>query len=347
MIERIEPTKAGMDKALELHRRCVVADWHSDTLLLHELFGYDMAKRHRNRAPLSPLAWHMDLPRNREAGLDIWGMGLVCSPRSAPKRRMGRILRQLKYLRRVCDERPDEICMVDGAKTLAGGLARGVICAVPGIEGAHAIAGDMDNFHAAYEMGMRYFTLAHFSNNEAACCAMGLGSHRTAHRGLSDFGRRLVDEIHKSKVILDLAHVNKAGFMEACGRSDRPVIVSHTGVCGVRRMWRNIDDEQIEAVAKTGGVVGIIFGPQFLSPIPVGSLSDLVKHILHVVKVAGADHAAYGSDLDGWLMTHPVGFDDITDLPKITALLLDAGQSEDEVKKIIGGNARRVIEEVL
>ncbi len=347
MITSKAPSQQALARASLLHQQCIVADLHSDTLLLHELFGYDISKRHRNRVPLSPFVCHMDLPRNREAGLDIWGMGLVCSPKSSPKRRMGGILRLLGYLRRVCEDRPDEICLIESAKALKDGLKRGAMCALPGIEGAHAIAGNMDNFHEAREMGMRYFTLSHFSNNEAACCAMGLGSRKTAHVGLTDFGRKLVDEIHKRQIILDLAHINKPGFMEACERSERPVIVSHTGVSGVRPMWRNIDDEQIEAVAKTGGVVGIIFGPQFLSPIPVGPLGDLVKHILHVVKVAGADHVAYGSDLDGWLWTHPVGFNDITDLPKITALLLDAGVGEDDVKKIIGGNVQRVIGKVL
>ncbi len=331
-------------RALALHRKHVVADLHVDTLLAHDLLGYDMTKRHRCPLPFSPLVGHADIPRARDAGLSIWGLGLVCSPRPRPDVRFARIRRQMDYLHRVCEQRPKDIAVIRGRRSMNDILSSNRIGAFCGIEGAHAVSGSLDRLREAHDMGVRYFTLAHFSDNEAASCAFGWGSRTRRRDGLTDFGRRLVDEVQRMGMVLDLAHVNKAGFMEACTRSERPVIVSHTGISGVKRSWRNIDDEQIEAVARTGGVVGVIFGPQFLARSPFASLDAVVAHILHVVRVTGADHVAYGSDMDGWLTTMPRGFADMADLPKVTALLLDAGLPEADVVKIMGGNVKRVLE---
>jgi membrane dipeptidase len=271
----------------------------------------------------------------------------VCSPVRSPKARAKTIRRQLEYLQSVCDRHPDRIYAIRDAAALAVGLERGTLGAFPGIEGAHALGGDLDNLRVFYELGARYLTFAHFSGNEACQCAMGLGSSKGREQGLTDFGRRLLDECTRLGVVIDAAHVNKKGFMEICERAERPVIVSHTGVTGVKKIWRNIDDEQIEAVAKTGGVVGIIFGPQFVGRSWLDDARCVAEHILHVVQVAGADHAAYGSDIDGWLWTMPKGLYGIDELPNVTALLLAAGLDEGDVKKIIGGNVKTVLERAL
>ncbi|MCZ7583096.1 MAG: dipeptidase [Deltaproteobacteria bacterium] len=334
-------------RARALHASSVVADLHIDTLLSHELFGYDMTRRHRNRVPFSPLVWQADIPRAHDAKLDIWGMGLVTKQRGDKEALFTRIRRQLQYLDRVCTD-TGLIRVLRTRADLQEALAAGTIGAFPGIEGAHAIGGDLDRLREAFDLGMRYFTLAHFTNNEACRCSMGWGNLRADPTGgLSEFGRRLVDEIHRLGVVLDLSHVNREGFLDACERSDVPVMVTHTGVRGVHEHWRNIDDEQIEAVAKTGGVVGIMFAPNFLTGKFVCDLQAVADHILHVVKVAGAEHAAYGSDMDGWLWTMPRGFSDLADLPRVTALLLDAGLTDDQVRGIIGGNVKRVLDIVL
>ncbi len=334
----------SLERARELHRSSVVADLHIDILLTHDLLGYDIAKRHRNVVPRAPLVWQADLPRFRDAGIDIQGLGLVCSPLSSPRQRAGKIRRQLEYLHRVCDTHPGEIHVIRDRASLRDGLAAGRIGAFCGIEGAHALGGRIELLPMFHELGVRYMTFAHFSGNEACECAMGLGSRSGRDKGLTDFGRALLAECERLGIVVDLAHVNKRGFMEACAIAQKPVIVSHTGVTGVKNIWRNIDDEQIEAVAKNGGVIGVIFGPQFTGRTVFDDLWCVARHILHIVRVAGADHAAYGSDIDGWLWTMPAGMRGIDDLPRLTALLLDAGLDESDVKKIIGGNVARVVE---
>jgi membrane dipeptidase len=143
-------------------------------------------------------------------------------------------------------------------------------------------------------------------------------------------------------VIVDLAHINRKGFFDALEVSTAVPIVSHTGVAGAFRHWRNIDDEQIRAVADRGGVVGVIFAPRYLGGPDVGAVCD---HVMHVIKVAGEDVPALGSDYDG-MVTPPRGLEDVAALPRLTAALLDRGLSRAAVKKMLGENALRVLREV-
>ncbi|MCB9477663.1 MAG: membrane dipeptidase [Deltaproteobacteria bacterium] len=334
--------------AAALHEQFPVADLHIDTLLSHELLGYDMLRRHQNKVPFAPLLFHADLPRAREAGLNIWGLGLVTWPMGDPIRLFKHIERELLYMNRVCAQYPEEIYVITDKASLADGVAKNRVGCFAGIEGAHAISGNLDRLRRSYDLGMRYFTMAHFSCNEACACAKGWGAKTRTNEGLTPFGRTLLDTLHKMSIVVDLSHINKKGFMECCERSDRPVMVSHTGLSGVFPSWRNIDDEQVEAVAKNGGVIGVIFGPQFLNGALFNcTIDDLVDHMLHVIRIAGADHVAYGSDTDGWLATMPKGFRGIEDLPLITQRLLERGVAVDDVKKIMGGNVERLLNEIL
>jgi membrane dipeptidase len=160
--------------------------------------------------------------------------------------------------------------------------------------------------------------------------------------GLTDFGREVVERCVAHGVIVDLAHINKKGFMEVCdiARARKsPVIVSHTGVIGVHAHWRNIDDDQLRAVASTGGVVGVIFVPNFLGgPGP----DAVVRHMRHIADVVGEDHVALGSDYDG-MVTPPAGLSDISMLPNLTDALIRAGWSIERIGKILRGNVMRVL----
>jgi membrane dipeptidase len=147
-------------------------------------------------------------------------------------------------------------------------------------------------------------------------------------------------------MVIDLAHVSRPSFLEAASLTKQPVIVSHTGVRGVKDMWRNIDDDQIDAVAETGGVIGLILHSTFIGDGATQSVEKWVDHVDYVVQRVGIDHAALGSDLDGGIVP-PREFEDITDMPQLTACLLKRGYSEDDIKKIMGLNALRVFKQVL
>ena len=143
-------------------------------------------------------------------------------------------------------------------------------------------------------------------------------------------------------MLVDLAHINRAGFLEAAARSRAPVIVSHTGVSAVHPHWRNIDDDQIRAVARGGGCVGVIYSRSFLGS---DHLEGVCEHLLHLLRVGGEDVPALGSDWDGFV-TPPEGLEDASHLPGLTAALLAHGLGEAQVHKILGGNVLRVREAV-
>ena len=330
------------EEALALHHEALVIDLHVDTLLVSHWTGYRFDRRHVNLLPRSAYVWHADIPRMKEGGLGAVALGVVVSPtrkRSAP----AAALVDLERMQTWAKSSPDDLVFCGTAELVEQAHAAGRIACFAGIEGAHALGGSLDILPRFRRTGARYLGLAHFSRNDACYPAMGWRSSRS--KGLTDFGRALVDELNRLHITVDLAHVNRPGFLEAVRRSTAPVIVSHTGVSGVHRHWRNIDDEQIRAVADRGGAIGVIFSPRFLGRGPQArSASAIVRHIQHLVAIGGEDCAALGSDMDGFV-TLPHDLPDVSGLPRLTHLMLRAGMGEGAIRKVLGLNALRVFRE--
>ena len=300
--------------------------------------GYDFFKRHR-RTPLSAMFSHIDEPRMRMGGQAAQVFGLVTQPFG-----LGSAFRsashQVELLHRAARAHPDRLRVVTEAADIRAASQAGARAGLLGLEGVHALEGDLDNLDRLAARGLRLCGISHFSKNPAAHPAIGWG--RDDGCGLTPFGEAIVDRCGELGVLVDLAHINRVGFFEAARRSRDPVVVSHTGVCGVTDIRRNIDDEQIRAVADTGGVVGIIFAFNFVGGTTVEAV---VRHIEHTVRVGGEDCAALGSDFDGTIV--PVrGLSDAADLPNLTAALLRHGMRPEVVQKVMGGNVMRVLEAV-
>jgi membrane dipeptidase len=154
--------------------------------------------------------------------------------------------------------------------------------------------------------------------------------------------------MNRQRILVDLAHISRAGFWQALEVHDRsqPAIVSHTGVCGVHDVWRNLDDAQIKAIADTGGVVGIIYHSGYLGPGAKGRTArSVVDHIEHVIKVAGDDVPALGSDWDGAITT-PRDMKTVLELPKLAQIMLERGFGAERIRKVLGGNYLRVMRHV-
>lgn len=331
------PTEPSRE-ALALHADAVVIDLHADTpdLMRH---GYDFHKRHRPPLPRAAAIMHVDGPRMREGGLTAQIFGLFSLP--IPFRdHFARILAQIDAVDAALARRPDGLRRVHTAQEIREAKRDGVPACLQCLEGAHPLGGRLDRLDTLRRRGLRAVGLTHFSASEAGRPAMGLG--RDDSRGLTSFGYDLVDHANAHGVILDLAHLNRRGFLEAVRRSRYPVMVSHTGVTGVKPLWRNIDDDQLRAVAAGGGCVGIIYARAFLGG---PGLDRLIDHLEHVLRVAGEETPALGSDYDGYVVP-PAGLPDVTALPRITQALLDRGHPERVVRKILGENALRVIESV-
>jgi membrane dipeptidase len=349
------PGPSGIpEEVLAFHRESFVLDLHVDTLLWVRFLGYDLGRRHTNRLPTSPFAWHMDLPRAREGGLDGAVLGLVINPREpgreliAPLKLLARLekrhsfeqtLETLELLAAVERKRPEEIAFCRSGSEMRAAAAAGRFAALPCLEGSHGVESDLGNVRTAYDRGLRMIGLTHF---QATSAAYPMTVSAYDGRGLTDFGRDLIDEMEQLGIVVDLAHVNDTGVDEALERMTRPFVVSHTACRALHGISRNTSDDQIRRIAGRGGVVGLANGRFFVGR---PGVSGYVDHIEHVLEVGGSDTPAIGSDFDGAIV--PVeGMPDVTSFPRVTHELLARGHTQEVVRKILGGNALRVLTEV-
>jgi membrane dipeptidase len=281
----------------------------------------------------------VDLPRLKEGGAGGQFFSLVSIPFSISMRGMARVIReQIDVFEAALARAPTEMRLVRTATELEACRRDGSIGALLGIEGAHALDGDFDQMELFARRGVRYLGLVHFTANEAACPVQGVGRHDAS--GLTRWGLDLVRRCESVDVLVDLSHVNRRGFMDACAVATRPVIVSHGGAKGAFEHWRNLDDGQLRAVAKTGGVVGIAFFPMYVGGDGYG---PIIKHLQHIIDVCGEDTPALGSDWDGLIVpSRPLR--DPRGLPHLTRALLDAGLKETAIAKILRNNVLRVLD---
>ena len=330
----------GSPEARAFHERFPAIDFHADSLMWSRWVGYDLHERHEPPLPWAALGGHVDLPRLREGGIGAQFFGLVSLP-IGQRSGLARVIdEQIDALETAIAYAPERLAKVRTALELETARAQGKVGALLGIEGGHALEGSLRTLDHFARRGVRYLGLCHFSSNELCFPAYGRG--RDDDAGLTPFGRDVVKRCEDLGVIVDLAHINRKGFLEACAMAKRPPIVSHTGVIGAFQHWRNIDDDQLRAIADKGGVVGVIFCPKFLGG---DGLEPVVRHLLHIINVCGEDAPALGSDWDGFI----VPTNDLCDaahLPLLTDALLQAKMPEQTIAKILRTNGLRVLHEI-
>jgi membrane dipeptidase len=325
--------------ARAFHDEVCVLDLHADTAKLMDKLGFDLAERHGRPLPgRMNLVGHVDLPRLRDGGVAGQFFGFWTMP--YPERGCAAsVTRQLDALDAAIRRSPDQITWALTGDDVRAAKQRGQIAALGGIEGGQALEGRLDGIDGFARRGVRYVGLLHFSANALGSPAMGRGAD--VEQGLTAFGKDAVRELERCGVIVDLAHINRRGFFDALALATRPPMVTHTGVLGVHAHWRNIDDEQLRGVAAKGGCVGIIFARRFLGGAGVDAVVD---HLLHILDVAGEDVPALGSDFDGFVVP-PVGLEDVSCMPNLTAALSRRGVPPRVLEKILGGNVLRVLDE--
>lgn len=333
----IERRMYGSDEARALHQRFPAIDFHADSLMWSRWVGYDLLERHEPPLPWAAIGGHVDVPRLVEGGFGAQFFGLVSLPIGQRRGLAAVIDEQIDALEIQIQRNPDKLSRVWSAADIDAARARGAIGALLGIEGAHALEGDLDKLDHFARRGVRYLGMAHFSANEACYPAFGRGKKDS--EGLTAFGRDLFHRAESLDVLVDLAHINRKGFLEACEMATKPPIVSHTGVVGAFEHWRNIDDDQLRAVADKGGVVGVIFCPKFLGG---DGLEPVVKHLKHIIDVCGEDTPALGSDWDGFIVPTR-DLCDAAHLPLLTDALLAADFGEEAIGKLLHRNAMRVL----
>lgn len=208
-----------------------------------------------------------------------------------------------------------------------------------GIENGYGIGNDLSNIKKYYDQGVNYMTLCHSYDN-AICNS----STNTAdeNKGLTEFGKKVVKEMNRVGMVIDLSHASMGSFWDVMKYSKMPVVCTHSGAKDVFFHNRNLNDEQLRALAKNGGVIQICIFASYMSPDRTKtSIDDVIAHIDHCVKVAGIDHVGIGSDFDGG--GGVLGCKASNDMIRITVKLLEKGYTEEMLRKIWGANFFRVM----
>ncbi len=333
--------------AAALHEKLFVADLHSDALL----WKRDLTRRSSRG--------HVDLPRLRQGNVALQVFTATTKTPSAQNYRSNsddsdtitylalsqlwppatwsslaaRAHYQLDKLHDL--ERRSEggfrvIRNQAEMRSLVADRARGgtTVGGIFGIEGAHALDGELDEVDRLYAAGMRVIGLSHFFDNQ-----LGGSLHGTSGAGLSAFGREVVARADAIGLVIDVAHASPKVVRDVLAMSSRPVILSHGGIRSVCDVGRNLDDELMRTIAQHGGIAGIGFWDAAVCDItPPG----IVRALRRAVEVMGIDHVALGSDYDGATEV----LLDSSELAILTQTMLDQGFGEGEIAKIMGGNVR-------
>lgn len=314
-----------------------IADCHADTLSrLLVLEEEDMS------LCLPQPRHHSDLPRMQEADLRLQVFSIFTMPYEAGHYGAVRSLQMMEIYRRDCAQR-DDLILVERASDLADFEQGGkTLYGLFSMEGASPLCGDLKLLEVFYRQGLRAIGLTWNHRNELAD---GLGVQSSY--GLTSFGREVVQRMNALGMVVDLAHINEAGFWEALELSRDPIIVSHANakaLCGHRR---NMSDAQLDAIRDKGGFVGICFAPSFLhTDATQASLDDVIRHIDYICERIGPEHVAFGSDYDGIEAT-PQGLEDVATFPRVLERLESMGYSETDRARIAHGNVLRIYRQVL
>lgn len=340
-----EPPFVVSQQAQALHDDLIIGDWHADTLLWQRSL-----LRRANRG-------HVDLPRLIDGNVALQMFTAVTqspaghgthtdtfSPLAVaqlwPPRTWDSPLERARYQAkrlhsyaaasngqlRVIRSRADlDALLADRAagQVVVGGLL--------GVEGGHALEGEIGNLEELRNAGHRMIGLQHFFDN-----GLGGSLHGQTGQGLTVFGRLVVAETERQGLILDLAHAAPQVVRDVIAMTDMPLVVSHTGIFSHCPVKRNFPDELMQEIAATGGVIAIGYWNTVTCDESPAGVAAAIKA---AVTLLGDDHVALGSDFDGAVTT---GFD-TSQLAALTHALIAAGLTKDQIAKVMGGNMIRVL----
>jgi membrane dipeptidase len=324
--------------ALDLVGGCEVVDLHVESFVWTRVAGYDLSARHR-LGPLGGRLWSQaDIPRLLAGGVTGAVLSIATNPFRRAPGRAAALAANLARLRAAL-EADGRVAVVADAAGFRRGRAAGRLACWLALQGGNAV-GPAEVRSLPAEVSR--VTLVHLTRSALGTPASPLPVPRDG--GLTTAGRDYVAALCERRILVDLAHAGRRTFWDALAvhPGTQPPVVSHTGVCGVHDCWRNVDDDQIRAVADRGGLVGVMFHSGFLGE---PTAAAVVRHLAHVVRVGGEGAAALGSDWDGFIVP-PRDLRSADRLPVLVQAMLDAGFPDQRVAAVLGGNALRVMEAV-
>ncbi|HEX2878183.1 MAG TPA: membrane dipeptidase [Polyangiaceae bacterium] len=332
-------------EAVELYARSDVVDLHFDSFIWARTLGYDLGRQHDSSLTGRWFGGHVDLPRAVHAGVTGATWVITTNPFRSGAQRADAFRANLKALSEQLVT--SNAVLVRTHADYVAAQAAGRHAAFIGIQGGNAVDDDVSALDAAGRYTVLRVTVLHLTRS-----SLGLPSTPRwfgSDTGLTPRGKDYVAALNERRVFVDLAHISPKGFYDALDVHDRsqPALVTHTGVSGVHRHWRNLDDEQLRRIAATGGTVGIMFHGPYLGRWGLfGSSAAVVfRHLEHAVQVAGEDHVSLGSDWDGAIVP-PSDLSTCSDLPRLVQLMLDHHWSQERIQKVLGLNFLRALRDL-
>lgn len=336
-------------RAKALHEKLTIADLHADSLI----WGRDLLDRNDRG--------QVDVPRLKEANvaiqvfsvptqvprvrsrqgtrsdqLDLLTVAAFCNawPPTTWFRRDARARHAASLLHKFANKSDGALMVVRTRADLNLALQTKTLGGILALEGLHSLENDMDNVDELFDAGYRIAGLVHQFDN-----SLGGSSQGVDRGGLTPFGRGVVERMQQRGMIIDLAHASPQLIRDVVAMAKRPLLVSHTGVRGTCDRPRNLSDDEVRMIAKTGGVIGIGF---WSGAVCGPDARAIAKAMRHTANLAGVEHVALGSDFDGDKMPF-----DVTGIDMITESLLAEGFSEAEIEAIMGGNVIRLLRDAL
>jgi membrane dipeptidase len=363
------------DEGLRIHRAGLLVDGHNDLPWQVRTLAGSSFERMNIALPQEEL--QTDIPRLRRGGVGAQFWVVYVPPETARTGTATRMaLEQFDLIERMVKRYPDVFELARTADDVVRIRKKGLIASLIGIEGGHMIENSLETLAKLYERGARYMGLTHSETIDWADSA----NDEPRNGGLSAFGERVVLEMNRLGMLVDLAHVSADTMRDALRVSKAPVIASHSGAYAVAPHVRNVPDDVLRMIAGNGGVVMVVFFSGYIHPegarmmanyfeeeralktrypeekefeqawkrwkeahpFPAGTVHTLVDHIDHIVRVAGIDHVGLGADYEG-AAKMPAQLEDVSGYPYITQELLNRGYSERDIHKVMGANLLRAL----
>lgn len=369
--------RPARSRALALHHDAILVDGHNDLpWRIRGTWGLDFGSVDFSRRRVDG---HTDLARLREGGVDAQFWAAYVPVRYIGPEARVTALEQIDLIKRFTESYPEHLELAYSLADIRRITGEGRIASLIGIEGGHAITNSLPVLQELYASGARYITLTH----SATLAWVDAAGDEARHGGLTDFGREVVREMNRLGMLVDISHVTAQAARDALEVTRAPVIFSHSSARAIADHPRNVPDDVLRMVRENGGVVMVNFYSGFLDPegarnvqdlfreearirrenpdpedfqramddwyaahpTPPGDIGSIADHIDHIARVAGIDHVGLGSDFDGVPML-PEGMEDVSRFPALTVELVKRGHTDEEVRKILGGNLLRVLGEV-
>jgi len=349
----------SMERVMRVLQNHPIIDGHNDFPMgVREVLNNDVAALNFDHDLTKEEPWasyvynHIDIPRMRRGGMggQFWSAYVDC--RSQYKDAVQKFLEQIDVIKQIVAKYPADLAWADSADGIEEAFKAGKIASLIGVESGHAIGSSLAILRTLYREGARYMTLTHGCNTPWADAAqVEDGDFPPRSNGLSPFGVKIVEEMNRLGMLVDLSHVSSATMQDALEHSLAPVIFSHSSARAVSSHARNVPDHILRALKQNRGLVMVNMYTCFLVDDcnqQNATKLDVVRHINHIRRVAGVDHVGLGGDYNG-IDQPPVDLPDVAHYPHLLQALVESKEfawSDEDLGKLTSGNLIRVFREV-